>query len=295
VGPRAGLDDVERRKFLTLPGLELWHLGRPGRSQWLYRLRYFFLVSCGGGETASKWLIVPAPDDRWWWVWSNWWNENWQGKPKYSEKTCPGANLSTTNLTWRILGSNPGRRHGKPATMARPYNRYRSRAECLGILYAERQYLCLCSFNGGLRTTFITEHRIGVLPVFFTSCSRLKAGFIVFSIIHDLLALFPVLFWKLYMPWYLGTAPFVSTVIRVFPNTSSSVLTLTPRYCILHGVSEAHSGPKSWLQIHDFDPEDLDCIFFRNVGNGAKFSTVQMPKRTISGIGPYSPTIFLNN
>jgi hypothetical protein len=28
--------------------------------------------------------------------WSNWWNENWQGKPKYSEKTCPSATLSTT-------------------------------------------------------------------------------------------------------------------------------------------------------------------------------------------------------
>jgi hypothetical protein len=33
VGPRAGLDDVEKRKFLTLPGLELQFLGRPGRSQ----------------------------------------------------------------------------------------------------------------------------------------------------------------------------------------------------------------------------------------------------------------------
>jgi hypothetical protein len=26
-----------------------------------------------------------------------WWNEDWQGKPKYSEKTCPSATLSTTN------------------------------------------------------------------------------------------------------------------------------------------------------------------------------------------------------
>jgi hypothetical protein len=40
VGPRAGLADVEKRKFLTLPGLELWSLGRPARSQLLYRLRY---------------------------------------------------------------------------------------------------------------------------------------------------------------------------------------------------------------------------------------------------------------
>jgi hypothetical protein len=38
VDPRASLDDVERRKFLTLSELELRHLGRPARSQSLYRL-----------------------------------------------------------------------------------------------------------------------------------------------------------------------------------------------------------------------------------------------------------------
>jgi hypothetical protein len=39
-GPRAGLDDIENRKFLTLPGLELRPLDRPARSQSLYRVRY---------------------------------------------------------------------------------------------------------------------------------------------------------------------------------------------------------------------------------------------------------------
>jgi hypothetical protein len=38
--PRAGVDDVEKRKFLILPGLELQPLGRPARSQSLYRPRY---------------------------------------------------------------------------------------------------------------------------------------------------------------------------------------------------------------------------------------------------------------
>jgi hypothetical protein len=38
VGLRAGLDDVEKRKFLTLSGLELRPLGRSARSQSLYRL-----------------------------------------------------------------------------------------------------------------------------------------------------------------------------------------------------------------------------------------------------------------
>jgi hypothetical protein len=44
------MDDVEKRKFLTVPGLELRFLGCAARSQSLYRLHYpgsytFFLVS----------------------------------------------------------------------------------------------------------------------------------------------------------------------------------------------------------------------------------------------------------
>jgi hypothetical protein len=37
---RASLDDLEKRKLLTLPGLELRPLSRPASSQSLYRLRY---------------------------------------------------------------------------------------------------------------------------------------------------------------------------------------------------------------------------------------------------------------
>jgi hypothetical protein len=40
VNPRAGLDDVEKRKFLTLQGLEVRPLCHPTRSQSLYRLSY---------------------------------------------------------------------------------------------------------------------------------------------------------------------------------------------------------------------------------------------------------------
>jgi hypothetical protein len=40
VDPRAGLDDVEKRKFLLVPGLEPQLLGRPARNLSLYRLRY---------------------------------------------------------------------------------------------------------------------------------------------------------------------------------------------------------------------------------------------------------------
>jgi hypothetical protein len=42
VGPRTGLDDVESRKFLTLPGLELQTLRRPAsRYTELSRLQLF--------------------------------------------------------------------------------------------------------------------------------------------------------------------------------------------------------------------------------------------------------------
>jgi hypothetical protein len=47
VGPRTGLDDVEKRQFLPTPGLELGSLGRPARSQSLYRLSYPGSLCCG--------------------------------------------------------------------------------------------------------------------------------------------------------------------------------------------------------------------------------------------------------
>jgi hypothetical protein len=64
----------------------------------------FYFVPWGGvrlsplGTSATIWPVAPTPDDKWW-VWSSCWNENCQGKPKYSEKTCPSATLSTTNPT----------------------------------------------------------------------------------------------------------------------------------------------------------------------------------------------------
>jgi hypothetical protein len=56
-------------------------------------------ILLGDRNADSETSIVPATDDRWWWLWRNWWNEDWQGKPKYSEKTCPSATLSITNPT----------------------------------------------------------------------------------------------------------------------------------------------------------------------------------------------------
>jgi hypothetical protein len=52
----------------------------------------FFLLFLVGWDWVSWYCghyrpIVPAPGDRWWWLWRNRWNEDWRGKPKYSDKT----------------------------------------------------------------------------------------------------------------------------------------------------------------------------------------------------------------
>jgi hypothetical protein len=100
-----------------MPGVQQFHSKSLG-----------FLVSWGGvrlsplGTSATNWPIAPAQDDRWW-VWSSRWNENWQGKPKYSEKTCPSDTWSTKNSTKPDLCSNSGRRDGNPATKRLSYFR----------------------------------------------------------------------------------------------------------------------------------------------------------------------------
>jgi hypothetical protein len=43
VGPRAGLNAVEKRKSLPLPGLEFRPVGSPARSQSLYQLSYTYI------------------------------------------------------------------------------------------------------------------------------------------------------------------------------------------------------------------------------------------------------------
>jgi hypothetical protein len=49
---------------------------------------FFYLWGCDFWYCGHYW-----PTDRRWWLWRNWWNEDWQGKPKYSEKTCPSATV----------------------------------------------------------------------------------------------------------------------------------------------------------------------------------------------------------
>jgi hypothetical protein len=82
------------------------------------------------GTTATS-QSAPGDDEK------NWWNE-WQGKPKYSEKTCPSAALSTTDPTC-CPEAKPGRSGGKPATnrlsygTALPYRKIHNRMHSMNV------------------------------------------------------------------------------------------------------------------------------------------------------------------
>jgi hypothetical protein len=73
VGTRIGLNDVEKRIFLTLPGLELQLLGRPTCTQSQYLLRY--MQNCtfsgrpkfgGGGDLVNYVLFMKPQNHKIW-------------------------------------------------------------------------------------------------------------------------------------------------------------------------------------------------------------------------------------
>jgi hypothetical protein len=84
----------------TLEVLRLSFLRKAGNCSILMYIIFFYFSFIASWVGLSPlycgdfWPIVPARDDRRGWLWCNWWNENWQGKPKYSEKTYPSATLS---------------------------------------------------------------------------------------------------------------------------------------------------------------------------------------------------------
>jgi hypothetical protein len=91
---------------------------------------FILIVGCGIGSTlhVGHWMAY-CTCPGWLWWWRVWWNEDLQGKPKYSEKTCPSDTLSTTNptcQTWaRTLAAAVGRQRLIAWAMARPWEIYR--------------------------------------------------------------------------------------------------------------------------------------------------------------------------
>jgi hypothetical protein len=98
-----------------------------------YTVYFFYSHSRGWSPywvySARRPLLAYCTCPGWLWWWRIWWNEDWQGNPKYSVKICSSATLSTTNPTWPDSGSNPGRRGGKPATNRLSYGAATTRSK----------------------------------------------------------------------------------------------------------------------------------------------------------------------
>jgi hypothetical protein len=89
--------------------------------------KHFFFCFLGWDKTVSTWyvghyLACCTSPGWWWWVWGSRWNENWEGKSKYSMKACSTATSSATNPTWPYLASNPNSHSGMPATNLLSYD-----------------------------------------------------------------------------------------------------------------------------------------------------------------------------
>jgi hypothetical protein len=119
----------ERYRYANLLIVTAWSISGllPGTCVWYFRSHdfvCFFICIVGGGTESTRhvghWMAY-CTCPGWLWWWRIWCSEDWQGKPKYSEKTCPSATLSTTNPTCQNPGSNPGFRGGKPATNGLSY------------------------------------------------------------------------------------------------------------------------------------------------------------------------------
>jgi hypothetical protein len=67
---------------------------------------FFFLLFLVGWDWVSwycghYWPVLPAPNDWWWWLWRNWWNEDCRENRSTRRKP---ATLPTRSPTWRDPG-----------------------------------------------------------------------------------------------------------------------------------------------------------------------------------------------
>jgi hypothetical protein len=96
------------------------------------------------GTSATNLPIVPALDGSCSWMWGSRWNENWQTKAKYSEKTCPSATLSPQiphDLTWaRTRSAEVGSRRLTAWAVARPIRDLSGFWRVLTMVYNTQNY-----------------------------------------------------------------------------------------------------------------------------------------------------------
>jgi hypothetical protein len=93
----------------------------------------FHFISVTRSRTVSRapWMgdqLVTRPlrvCPRWLLGWRIWWNERfWQGKPKYSEKTCLDTTLSTWQTRTWTWATTVGSQQLTASAMARPFSQY---------------------------------------------------------------------------------------------------------------------------------------------------------------------------
>jgi hypothetical protein len=113
VDPRSGLDDMEKWKFLSLPVLELRPLGRPARSQSLYRLSY-------PGSPCSQVLRIIHPSNS---------KLAPQCRTTNNDKASPTVNSCFSSLISYYKSRLRNARRHSPLSYARSY-----RIDNLGIL-----------------------------------------------------------------------------------------------------------------------------------------------------------------
>jgi hypothetical protein len=94
-------------------------------SRLITKMYYFFIRIVGGGTGSTQhvghWMAY-CTCPGWLWWWRIWWNEDWQGKLKYSEKNLSQRYFVHHKSHLTDPGSNPGRRVGKPATNRLSYS-----------------------------------------------------------------------------------------------------------------------------------------------------------------------------
>jgi hypothetical protein len=116
--------------------------------------KFFFFSKLAGfdfGYCGHYWRIVPAPDDRWGWLWRNWWNEEWQGETEVLGENLPQSHFvhhksHTRPRVWTraaIVGSQ----RLTAWAMARPDTKFspcgRSSVQ-LEVDHCERPYALTC-------------------------------------------------------------------------------------------------------------------------------------------------------